>query len=383
MRRIARLALGSCCALALLLAVARCGRAQAPASPPDTPADLFPPMPNDHPPGATVAARAAARALGRGVNFGNMLEAPREGGWGLWVRDEYIDSAAAVGFKSVRLPVRWSNYASPGSPYTVDPAFLAHVDSIVGKLLDKGLYVVLNMHHYRQLDGEAPEAGDLVVDTSKVEERFLTIWQQLAQHFKGRSDHLLFELYNEPHGRLTAAKWNELAARALGVVRRTNPERVVVIGPVSWNNADALPTLRLPNDGNLIVTVHNYSPFAFTHQGASWVSPMLPLGVSCCDAAQQAELTAPLQKAATWSAASGYPVFLGEFGAYEKADMAARIRFTRLMRDQAEAREITWAYWEFAAGFGVYDPVTHAFRTGLRDALLGSAAVAALTEAQR
>jgi endoglucanase len=64
-------------------------------------------------------------------------------------------------------------------------------------------------------------------------------------------------------------------------------------------------------------------------------------------------------------------VFVGEFGAYSKADSASRVTFTRTMRDAIEARGMHWAYWEFAAGFGVYDPVAHAFRRGLLDALLG------------
>src|SRR5690349_22360861 len=74
--------------------------------------EAFPPMPNDRPPGASRAAWAVAAALGRGVNYGNMLEAPREGDWGLSVREEFIDATAGAGFASVRLPVRWSNHAA-------------------------------------------------------------------------------------------------------------------------------------------------------------------------------------------------------------------------------------------------------------------------------
>ncbi len=331
----------------------------------------FPPLPSDNPPGASAAASATAAALGRGVNFGNMLEAPVEGWWGLKVTPELIDSAAAVGFKSVRLPVRWSNHAEVIRPFTIDRAFLIHVDSIVDRLLGKGFYVVLNMHHYRQLDGDPAEEGEAVVWDSLVDERFVRMWVQIAEQFRNKSDHLVFELYNEPHGRLTEGAWNILAARTLGAVRRSNPTRVVVIGPISWNSADALQWLRLPNDPNLIVTVHNYAPFAFTHQGASWAgSP--PTGVTCCNAAQTAELTAPLETAHQWSVAHNYPVFLGEFGAYEAGAMDSRARYTRLERDAAEARGITWTYWEFAAGFGVYDPQAHAFRPALRDALLGN-----------
>lgn len=80
---------------------------------------------------------------------------------------------------------------------------------------------------------------------------------------------------------------------------------------------------------------------------------------------------APLVDAAAWSKGARYPVFLGEFGAYSKADMPSRAAYTRFMRAQAEARGMPWAYWEFASGFGVYDPAAHAWRAPLKEALLG------------
>src|SRR5919202_1317067 len=189
------------------------------------------------------------------------------------------------------------------------------------------------MHYFRQIDGDALDAGEAPVAASDVDVRFLALWAQIAERFRGRGARLVLELYNEPHGRLDGEAWNVLAARALGVVRRTNPDRVVVIGPTSWNAASDLRLLKMPNDANLIATVHNYAPFAFTHQGAEWVSPVLPVGVTCCSAAQRAEMTAPLDLARAWSAATRYPVYVGEFGAYSKADEASRVEFNRTMRE--------------------------------------------------
>jgi len=332
----------------------------------------YPPMANDAPPGASASAVATASAIGRGVNFGNMLEAPTEGAWGLTVTDDFIDKAAAAGFTAVRLPVRWSNHASTTAPFTIDAAFMSRVESIVDKLLAKGLVVILDMHHYRQLDGDPLDVGELAVADAAVDVRFVMLWEQIAPHFQGRSTRLVFELYNEPHGRVNGEAWNVLAARALAVVRKTNPSRIVVIGPTHWNSATDLNLLKLPNDANMIVTVHNYAPFTFTHQGAEWINPVLPTGVTCCSVAQVAEMTAPLDVAKTWATAKHYAVFVGEFGAYSKADSASRIDFNRKMRDAMEARGMTWAYWEFAAGFGVYDPVKLSFRQGLLDSLLGS-----------
>jgi endoglucanase len=331
----------------------------------------YPPMPNDAAPGASASAVAMAAAIGRGVNFGNMLEAPTEGAWGLSVTDDFIDKATAAGFTSVRLPVRWSNHAGAQAPFTIDAAFMTRVASVVDKLLAKGVVVVLDMHHYRQLDGDQLDAGESSVAASVVDVRFVMLWDQIATYFQGRGSRLVFELYNEPHGRLNGEPWNVLAARALRVVRRTNPDRIVVIGPTSWNSANDLRLLKMPNDANLIATVHDYNPFRFTHQGAEWVTPVMPTGVTCCSAAQEAEMTAPLDIAKTWSAATRYPVFVGEFGAYSKADSTSRFDFDRKMRQAMESRGMSWDYWEFASGFGVYDPATLGFRQGLLDSLLG------------
>jgi endoglucanase len=227
------------------------------------------------------------------------------------------------------------------------------------------------MHHYRQLDGDQLDAGEAAVAQAAVDVRFVMLWDQIATQFRGRGPRLVLELYNEPHGRLNGEPWNVLAARTLGVVRKTNPDRIVIIGPTTWNSASDLRLLKLPNDANLIATVHNYAPFTFTHQGAEWINPILPLGVTCCSTSQQSEMTAPLDIAKSWSASKRYPVFVGEFGAYSKADSASRITFNRTMRIAMESRGMSWAYWEFAAGFGVYDPTATRFRQGLLDSLLG------------
>ena len=52
--------------------------------------------------------------LNRGINFGNMLEAPNEGDWGLRVQEKYFDLVKEAGFDFVRLQVRWNSHAGFG-----------------------------------------------------------------------------------------------------------------------------------------------------------------------------------------------------------------------------------------------------------------------------
>jgi endoglucanase len=322
-------------------------------------------------PGASAEAKALAASLGRGVNFGNMLEAPREGDWGLRFEDAFIDVVSQPGFaNSVRLPVRWSNHAGTGADATIDPRFFDRVDGVVKGLLARGLTVVLDMHHYRQLEGRPLDRNEVAVAPDVVEQRFYAMWRQIAAHYASYTPRLLFEPYNEPNGAMNAT-WNDQLSRVVRVIRKSNPRRVLIVGPTHWNNADSLAQLVLPPDANLILTVHQYEPFEFTHQGAEWVEPRRPTGVDCCDANQERTITAKLDVAQREARRMGYPVYVGEFGAFSKAPQAARVRFLRFMREQMAERQMTWSYWELAAGFGVYDPMAKALRADMFDALFG------------
>ena len=299
-----------------------------------------------------------AHALGRGVNLGNALDAPREGDWGLRLEPALLDRATRH-FQTVRLPVRWSNHASPDAQARLDEGFARRVDAVIDRLLAGGGFVILDMHHYKQLTGGPRHPNEFAVDPAVAEARLVNLWRQIAARYRDRSPRLLFELLNEPQGEaggaggsaLGGVRWNRLAARALAAVRETNPERVVLIGPDDWNHPRGLTRLRLPSDRHLIVAIHSYDPFDFTHQGVPWRQPVLPLGRPCCDAAQRQTVREALDTATAWSRTAGVPLHLGEFGAYREAPMESRAAYARMVREEAEARGIGWAWWEFASDF--------------------------------
>jgi endoglucanase len=321
----------------------------------------------------TGDAFAMKSKLGRGINFGNILEAsPQEGSWGLSLSDELFDKAKEGGFATIRLPVRWSNYAQTSAPFTIDAAFFQRVDYAINSALSRGMNIVVNMHHYRQLCGEKLDNGEPNVAASLVDDRYIAMWSQIATRYKNQpNDRVLFEPYNEPNTNCNGARWNTLSKRALDEIRKTNPNRFLVIGPASYNSAYALKDFAAPDDARVIITFHNYDPFQFTHQGAAWADNSSNwLGTTCCSATQIADITRPMDVAKQW-AGTRWPLWLGEFGSYEKAPADSRIRFTRLMRDEAEKRGIAWSYWEMASGFGIWNPATKTWRTELRDALTG------------
>lgn len=299
--------------------------------------------------------------LGRGINFGNALDA-LDGGPRLPLEHRYFDAVAAAGFDTVRLPARWSAHAAAAPPYTVDPAFFRRVDAGVAAALDRGLQVVLNVHHYSELCA-APEEH---------RPRFLALWRQIAVHYAGHDNRLCFELLNEPRDALTADRWNTLLAEALAVVRDACPERTVIVGAAEMNSPDALPALAVPDDDHLVATVHYYAPFAFTHQNAGWVPGAERwLGRGWGGPADEDAVRDDLARVAEWGRDRGLPVFLGEFGAFSAAGMASRARWTAFVRTEAERLGLSWAYWEFGTDFGAFDPELAAWREPLRRALLG------------
>jgi aryl-phospho-beta-D-glucosidase BglC (GH1 family) len=306
-------------------------------------------------------------AFGRGVNLANALEAPKEGDWGIVLKEEYFDRIKSAGFDSVRLPVRWPAHAETSPPYRIDPKFLDRVDWAINHCLKRRLTPIVNMHNY---DG-------LVQEPDHYRDCFLAFWRQIAEHYQNYPPALAFELFNEPNGQLTADKWNQLAADAIAIIRRTNPTREIVVGPVGWNGIKDLTSLELPEkDRHLVVTVHYYNPFHFTHQGASWVGAESQnwLGTKWTGTlAEKQAIQRDLDAAIAWAVAHRRPIWLGEFGAYSTADLESRARWTRFVADEALRRKMGFAYWEFCSGFGIYDPQRHQWIEPLKEALLPTA----------
>lgn len=304
------------------------------------------------------------RLLGSGVNFGNALEAPSEGEWGMVLEEGFFELVRQGGFKTIRLPTSWTNHAARTAPYRVDPKWFERVDWAIQQASKRGLRIILNIHHYDELNAN-PQAE---------EARYLGIWKQIAERYKNQPSTVYFELLNEPHDQFNnnPELWNSLFLKALAVVRQSNPSRAVIVGPVFWNNIESLPSLKLPaSDRNLIVTVHFYDPFEFTHQGAEWVDPSPPLGkVWTGSAAEQKAIRDSLDMAQAWAAKENRPLLVGEFGAYEKADLDSRVRWTSFVRSEFARRGFAWAYWEFGAGFGIYDRQAKQWRLPLLKALI-------------
>ncbi len=355
------------------------------------------------------------RALGRGINFGAYLEAPREGDWsqGGLLNETHFRRAHEAGFCTIRLPVRFSNHLSNGytidANYTtkIDSNFLTRVDDAVSWARAYGMNVIIDLHHFRQLDAQKLDANEIAFkdingrllgidpllvnpqqadyDAKKddyvlLDKIFMNMWDQIAKHYEGKypnDPQVLFELINEPGKRFRQATvLNKLHLDTINIIRAAKAQptnkRFIVIEPVNAKADDPIKYIEkvgLPADySDIILSIHNYDPQDFTTSDGSAGSVVV---ATCCTAAQITNFRKRLDDTRarftgiyTTGSFRNVPVFVGEFGSINLRDEKSRLNFTRLAKCEMEKRSLNWVYWNFAlTKWGFYYPEKEASST--------------------
>jgi aryl-phospho-beta-D-glucosidase BglC (GH1 family) len=268
------------------------------------------------PSAAKVPARAmdAVAAMQPSWNLGNTLDAfPEETSWGNKATRELFATIRAEGFRSVRIPVTWTDHQSATAPYTVDAAYMSRVKEVVDWALDEGLYVVLNVHHdsWQWIDG-------IAADHDGVMARFNSTWTQMSTTFRDEPRTLVFESVNEPVFEKAAAEHRTKFLRELNtsfhkIVRSSgggNTDRLLMLPtegctPSQTLMDDLYTTIKSLNDRQLIATVHYYSYYPFSVNVA---------GGTHYDDTAQSDLDDAFARMRDTFVARGIPVYLGEYG---------------------------------------------------------------------
>ena len=310
--------------------------------------------------GARADLAVGSPGIGRCMNISGALEAEYEGQWGYTVDFGHIDAIAEAGFDTIRLPVRWSAHLDAAG--RIEPDILVRVDAVIDHAFSRGLRVILDVHHYEAM----------MADPEGTLPQLAAIWHQLATHYAGYPDTLVFELLNEPTDRVSAAQVNRINARLLETVRAVSPERWVILSSPRWHNIEGLVQTDMPaDDPRVMATVHYYAPFDFTHQGAPW-SNRPRTGVIWGGPADEAELARDFDIVARYSQTRNVPVLVGEFGVYYEVPEHLRARWAGAVRDAAEARGLAWCYWGFGTTLRAYDRRAGAWIPEMREALVGA-----------
>ncbi|WP_158849691.1 cellulase family glycosylhydrolase [Saccharothrix deserti] len=307
--------------------------------------------------GVPRSAMDVVAAMQPSWNLGNSLDAiPDETSWNNPPTTKAIfDTLRGQGFRSVRIPVTWSNRQSATAPYTIDAAYLDRVQEIVDWALADGLYVVLNIHH-----DSWQWIANMPTDHDNVLARFNATWVQIADRFKDSSRRLLFESVNEPVFNTddTARKvqlLDELNTSFHGIVRESggrNATRLLVL-PTHWCTPDQnlmddlFATITSLHDPNLVATVHYYSYWPFS---------VNIMGFTRFDATVEKDMVDVFARMRDTFVAKGIPVYVGEYGllAYDHLwpDIIERgevLKYIEALGHQARVAGVTTALWDMAA----------------------------------
>lgn len=344
-------------------------------------------------------------SMGRGINLGNVLSAPVEGNWAPAVQETYFQDVASVGFKTVRIPIRFDNYTTAlsdvsyedvngvyiGSPsdYSVNIAYLDRIEEVTNWALENNLIVIIDIHgdhwYWESYDSDSSEykTGN---DRLAAEDRFRAIWIDISNRFQNASENLIFEIMNEAYFSMSASEVDTVNANILSIIRQTNPTRKVIVnggGLNSWQAPLQMSSSFINSDNYLIATFHYYKPFSFTssskpqHSDFNWGS-----------ISDKNTVDTHFDNVLTWSQTNNIPVLLGEFGADNQCgydyqnnvcgadggpDNASRVEYHSYLAEAAITRGFAFTAWDAGekSNKTIYKVSDRTWVEDVRDALLG------------
>jgi len=289
--------------------------------------------------------------MGVGWNLGNTLDAcdttnthpnvtAYETLWGNPVTTQkMIDGIKDAGFRSVRIPVAWSNLMS--SDYTINADLLKRVKEIADYCTNDGMYVLVNIHW----DGGWFDNFATNYDESM--KKYTRVWTQISNYFKDYSNNLVFESLNEEG--CWNSIWNrwsgttgEAKTKAYSILNNINQKFVDIVRASGGNNTTRCLLIagyatdidltcddcfKMPTDtisNKLMISVHYYTPSTFTilTEDASWGKFSATWGTD----AEINQVKTDFNKMKTKFADKGYPVIIGEYGTTTVNKESASVR---------------------------------------------------------
>lgn len=210
-----------------------------------------------------------------------------------FITETYIKRIAGWGFDHIRLPVSGYLVYDPKSD-SLNTDTVNRIHQCIEWCRNYHLNIVLDLHDvWGNVYGAMQDLAPLLSDAS-LQNRFLKIWHLLAEEFKTIDKPvLLFELLNEVSDAsgaysdhdvtgkafnpkdIPSFAWNKLCQKAVHKIRKSDPDRWILIGSNGQNSVVYLKEIQLINDPYVFYNFHFYDPQVFTHQRACFSEEML------------------------------------------------------------------------------------------------------------
>ena len=294
-----------------------------------------------------------------------------------FLQEKDIKQIASWGFDHVRIPI--DEVVMFNADGSVCPEMFSLLKDALHWCDKYGLTAVVDLHVLRSHhfnNSQRPLFTD-----AKAQDRFIEVWQLISRELKGFSVHkVAYELMNEPVAD-KPEEWNRIAMRCYKEVRKLEPRRVIVLGSNRWQAFDELKNLEIPKDDpNIILSFHYYNPFALTHHKASWTDlkdydggvhyPGQVITKGDLDKVDKKmanrmqwwttqvynrdRIRNDFNQALAVAKAHHLRLYCGEYGAYDPAPKADRMRWYHDMKAVFDELGIAHANWNYkSGGFGL------------------------------
>ena len=282
-----------------------------------------------------------------------------------------IDALKNAGFNAVRIPVSWAKCTDVNHNIRAD--WMARVKEVVNYAVANDMYILLNTHHDESIFKFRN------ADMAMSEQAFRKIWEQIAVAFKDYNEKLIFEALNEPRTKGSQNEWSggtpeeranlnthyRIFVETVRASGGNNDKRVLVINTYAASaEGIAMNDLEIPEDktdNKIIASIHAYAPYNFalnTNSAFNTWDKNNPMDTS--------PITTPLDRAYNIFGSKGVPVIMGEFGAMNKNNNAARAAWAEFFTGYAKSRGIPCFWWDNGAvsdgeKFGLLDRKTNNF----------------------
>jgi endoglucanase len=241
----------------------------------------------------------------------------------VYVAQQDIRFIKAAGFNTVRVPLHWRLFVTPGETASAD-RFEGQgwylLDRLVGWCHDAGLHVIIDLHAAPggQTGVNHDDGPGYPLTFYVPRDRRLTIalWRELAAHYRDEPAILGYDLLNEPISPYSDEDYlnprlEPFYRDIVAAIRSVDPNHVVLLAGAQWSTSFAV--FGRPFDANAVYTYHKF-----------WARPTR-------DA---------LQPYLNFSDRWQVPLLIGETGEYNDD---WNMRFRRLH----EQFGIGWVFWPY------------------------------------
>lgn len=272
----------------------------------------------------------------------------------------------SCGANVIRIPLNYRHFESDGEPFAYREQGFRRLDGVIDLCEKYGIYVILDLHAVQgwqnsHWHSDNPRGISLFWDQLPFQDRFVALWERIAERYAGQAAVAGYELMNEPATGTPdgdypynsfenyTPRWDRINAayrRAAAAIRKADPRHILFIDGDDY--AHMFRGLDEPFAENLVYTSHNYIAAGFgpgaypgefrTHR------PDRTAEDGYWDRARQVEVFQD-HEGTRFAREHQVPLWVGEFGAQYNGSPEEVPDRLRAMDDQLDVFEQFGAHW--------------------------------------